>query len=144
MMGAQSGLLWSPWFRVIAENFLGKWWEDLPKSLSTNHVVDLDTIHRFDCKGDMFGGAGGAGAWLDVNPVASEDKWLAAVAANGGKAPDDADEMKPFLVKNPALEGAKGWKLVLPNDEPTSLTTGQACNVAAQAAQAGEMAKSCA
>lgn len=47
MMAPSSGLLWSPWFRVIAEQFLGKWWADLDKSLNTTELVETDTIHRY-------------------------------------------------------------------------------------------------
>lgn len=49
MMVPSSGLLWSPWFRIIAETFLVKWWEDLDKTLLTNQFVDLKSIHKFAC-----------------------------------------------------------------------------------------------
>lgn len=48
MMRPDSGLLWSPWFRVIVEKFVGKWWADLNKTLTTDAHVDVKTIHRFD------------------------------------------------------------------------------------------------
>jgi isopentenyl-diphosphate delta-isomerase len=46
MMHPSSGLLWSPWFRIIAENFLEAWWADLDETLSTDKHVDTQTIHR--------------------------------------------------------------------------------------------------
>lgn len=46
MIDPASGLLWSPWFRIIADQFLGTWWDDLPKTLSTGKHVDTDTIHK--------------------------------------------------------------------------------------------------
>jgi farnesyl-diphosphate farnesyltransferase len=58
------GLLWSPWFKIIAHGFLVHWWKDLKKTLTTNEFVNLKTIHRFDPSSEHMGGAGGAGAWL--------------------------------------------------------------------------------
>ncbi len=46
MMDPASGLLWSPWFRIIADKFLGTWWESLDRTLETDDMVDRDTIHR--------------------------------------------------------------------------------------------------
>lgn len=46
MMQPTSGLLWSPWFRIIAENFLERWWADLDKTLSSDAHVDTKSIHR--------------------------------------------------------------------------------------------------
>lgn len=45
MMHPDSGLLWSPWFRIIAEKFLDIWWRDLDKTLHTDLHVDVDHIH---------------------------------------------------------------------------------------------------
>jgi len=39
-------LRWSPWFRIIADNFLTKWWQDLDTTFNTDTFVDLGTIHR--------------------------------------------------------------------------------------------------
>jgi farnesyl-diphosphate farnesyltransferase len=64
MMKPESGLLWSPWFRIIAENFLPFWWEDLNTTLTTNSFVDVKTIHRFDPTTEHMGGEGDAGSWL--------------------------------------------------------------------------------
>ncbi len=46
MMKVESGLLWSPWFRIIAERFLVHWWKDLKATLTTDLFVDCKTIHR--------------------------------------------------------------------------------------------------
>lgn len=46
MMQPSSGLLWSPWFRIIAENFLEKWWQNLDETLTTDKHVDTGSIHR--------------------------------------------------------------------------------------------------
>jgi farnesyl-diphosphate farnesyltransferase len=64
MMKPDSGLLWSPWFRIIAEKFLVHWWADLNKTLTTNSFVDYNTIHRFDPTEEHMGGAGNAGKLL--------------------------------------------------------------------------------
>ena len=64
MMLPASGLLWSPWFRIIAEKFLVHWWKDLEFTLFTDKYVDYDNIYRFDPGKEHFGGAGNAGQWL--------------------------------------------------------------------------------
>ncbi|EFN53784.1 hypothetical protein CHLNCDRAFT_53578 [Chlorella variabilis] len=46
MMHPSSGLLWSPWFRIIAENFLEGWWRDLDATLTTDKHVDTQCIHK--------------------------------------------------------------------------------------------------
>lgn len=46
MMSANSGLLWSPWFRIIAERFLERWWSELDATLTTDKHCDWATIHR--------------------------------------------------------------------------------------------------
>ena len=63
-MDPKSGLLWSPWFRIIVENFLPYWWEDLNVTLTTNKFLDTKSIHRFDPSEEHMGGAGHAGKWL--------------------------------------------------------------------------------
>eukprot|EP00605_Chrysophyceae_sp_TOSAG23-4_P002612 GSChrysophyteH1.ASY1.ANO1.2884.1 assembled CDS len=63
-MDPASGLLWSPWFRIIAEQFLPYWWKDLNATLTTNEWVDWNTIHRFDPTKEHMGGAGKAGPLL--------------------------------------------------------------------------------
>ena len=59
-----SGLLWSPWFRIIVENFLPHWWNNLSDTLNTDKYVDVKSIHKFDPTTEHMGGAGEAGAWL--------------------------------------------------------------------------------
>eukprot|EP01024_Parvocaulis_polyphysoides_P010122 TRINITY_DN13352_c0_g1_i2.p3 TRINITY_DN13352_c0_g1~~TRINITY_DN13352_c0_g1_i2.p3 ORF type:complete len:130 (-),score=30.31 TRINITY_DN13352_c0_g1_i2:59-448(-) len=34
------GLKWSPWFRIIVDNFLQEWWSDLESVFSTDKYVD--------------------------------------------------------------------------------------------------------
>jgi len=46
MMKSTSGLLWSPWFRILANHFLEDWWQDIDKTIQTNDHVDLNKIHR--------------------------------------------------------------------------------------------------
>ncbi|KAK3244026.1 hypothetical protein CYMTET_46346 [Cymbomonas tetramitiformis] len=46
MMHVDSGLKWSPWFRIIAEKFLYEWWESLETALTTDKFVDNTTIHH--------------------------------------------------------------------------------------------------
>ncbi|KAF5833135.1 NUDIX hydrolase domain-like protein [Dunaliella salina] len=45
MMDPSSGLLWSPWFRIIAEKWLQTWWADLEGVLRGGHQ-DLGTVHH--------------------------------------------------------------------------------------------------
>jgi farnesyl-diphosphate farnesyltransferase len=73
-MDPSSGLLWSPWFRIIAEQFLPYWWKDLNSTLTTNEWVDWNTIHKFDPTEEHMGGAGNAGKYLGQakNPYASK------------------------------------------------------------------------
>ncbi len=64
MMDPSSGLLWSPWFRIIAEKFLVHWWKNLSETLNTDTFVDHQTIYRFDPSPEHMGGRGKAGKWL--------------------------------------------------------------------------------
>jgi isopentenyl-diphosphate Delta-isomerase len=48
MMHPDSGLRWSPWFRIIAQNFLHKWWDDLDGVLKKGKHADWRTIHKLD------------------------------------------------------------------------------------------------
>ncbi|CAM9367824.1 unnamed protein product [Phaeothamnion confervicola] len=57
-MMADPELLWSPWFRIIAERFLPAWWNDLDATFTTDACLDLTTIHRFDPPPAYRGGAG--------------------------------------------------------------------------------------
>jgi len=101
LMQPESGLLWSPWFRIIAERFLPAWWADLERTLNTDDLTDYKSIHRFDCTTEHRGGHGGAGLWLSAigSPGPDGDGWLSAVAANGGKPPA-TEPKKPLLVKS--------------------------------------------
>ena len=79
MMRPESGLLWSPWFRIIAEKFLPKWWENLRVTLTTEKFVDSSTIYRFDPSSEHMGGQGKAGPMLgstEYNPHSNGDKGL--------------------------------------------------------------------
>lgn len=46
MMHPDSGLRWSPWFRIIAENFLYKWWDDIDGVLTMGKHADWHGIHK--------------------------------------------------------------------------------------------------
>jgi isopentenyl-diphosphate Delta-isomerase len=48
MMLPESGLCWSPWFRIIVSNFLFRWWDDLNGTLAGRHA-DFATIHKLSC-----------------------------------------------------------------------------------------------
>jgi isopentenyl-diphosphate delta-isomerase len=50
MMAPASGLLWSPWFRIIAANFLDRWWADLTAALGSDAHLDAATIHRLEAE----------------------------------------------------------------------------------------------
>jgi len=68
MDDASNGMIWSPWFRIIANQWLvskGGWWEDLSETMrdGSKHE-DFTSIHRFDPPAEHMGGGGNAGAWL--------------------------------------------------------------------------------
>ena len=46
LMQPASKLLWSPWFRALAETRLQTWWEDLDATLLSNRFADTLQIHR--------------------------------------------------------------------------------------------------
>lgn len=46
MMRPESGLAWSPWFRIIADHFLERWWADLDGVLAGQAHQDFPTIHK--------------------------------------------------------------------------------------------------
>ena len=46
MMDPKNGLLWSPWFRIIAENWLGTWWDDIDGVLMDGKHIDTKTVHK--------------------------------------------------------------------------------------------------
>mmetsp|Transcript_98584 Transcript_98584/g.180811 ORF Transcript_98584/g.180811 Transcript_98584/m.180811 type:complete len:342 (+) Transcript_98584:118-1143(+) len=112
MMEPASGLLWSPWFRIIVERFLDAWCEDLSATLSTDKLQDVTSVHRFDCTREHRGGAGSAlEDWLDAEGDQSGDAWLQAVAVNGGIAPET-------IAKKSCLEQHPGGKWSLKPDAP--------------------------
>lgn len=41
----EGGLKLSPWFRLVVNSFLYKWWDHLQKG-TLNEVVDMKTIHK--------------------------------------------------------------------------------------------------
>ena len=45
MMSEESGLRWSPWFRIIVDRFLWKWWDNLDDVFNTDEYVDEKSIH---------------------------------------------------------------------------------------------------
>ena len=45
MMRPASKLLWSPWFRALAERYLQSWWDDLDTTLLSDRFVDRECIH---------------------------------------------------------------------------------------------------
>eukprot|EP00301_Raphidiophrys_heterophryoidea_P020051 c4840_g1_i2.p1 GENE.c4840_g1_i2~~c4840_g1_i2.p1 ORF type:complete len:292 (+),score=81.93 c4840_g1_i2:85-876(+) len=47
-MMSNEDLLWSPWFRILADRFLVHWWNDLDRTMNTDEFVDTENIHRFD------------------------------------------------------------------------------------------------
>jgi len=82
-----ASLLFSPWFRIIAQRWLmvdknshdnagignnekdestvGGWWDDLDRTMNTDDFCDYNTIHRFDPTSEHMGGAGSAGPLFD-------------------------------------------------------------------------------
>ena len=46
LMHPDSQLLWSPWFRIIVNNFLGAWWKDLDRTLSSDDLCDWKKVHK--------------------------------------------------------------------------------------------------
>ncbi|KAK2076126.1 hypothetical protein QBZ16_001058 [Prototheca wickerhamii] len=47
MMDPGSGLRWSPWFRIIAREFLPRWWQNLDKACRGDpSMQDLANIHH--------------------------------------------------------------------------------------------------
>ena len=92
MMKKDSGMLWSPWFRIIVEKFLVHWWQDLDVTLNTDEFTDYKTIYRFDPTHEHMGGAGKAGTWLGITnyePKKSKTASISdsiSVASGGNKA----------------------------------------------------------
>jgi isopentenyl-diphosphate delta-isomerase type 1 len=86
MMDKNSGMLWSPWFRIIVEKFLVHWWQDLDRTLKTNDFTDYKTIYRFDPSSEHMGGRGDAGAWLgDTNYIPPCNNSSSLIGDQGSK-----------------------------------------------------------
>ena len=47
MIHPESGLKWSPWFRIIVKEFLLEWFEDLDTLFTSDKYVNLEEIRRF-------------------------------------------------------------------------------------------------
>ena len=76
MMDPSMGLLWSPWFRIIARKFLSQWWKNLDETLYSDKFVNHKEIYRFDPAPEYFGGAGDAREWLgSEESFAYAGKW---------------------------------------------------------------------
>ena len=65
-MFADKDLLFSPWFRIIANRWMmggedDGWWDDLDRTMSTDDFCDYENIHRFDPPEEHLGGGGNAG-----------------------------------------------------------------------------------
>jgi len=68
-MFADKSLLFSPWFRIIANRWMigtdmkdgVGWWDDLNRTMKTNDFCDYEMIHRFDPPTEHLGGGGDAG-----------------------------------------------------------------------------------
>lgn len=89
MMAPSSGLLWSPWFRIIAEKFLIHWMRDLKLTLTTDTFCDYHTIYRFDPTEEHMGGGGNAGSWLGsavYNPKVPGSSAGSAISASNKSA----------------------------------------------------------
>eukprot|EP00596_Hydrurales_sp_CCMP1899_P005038 CAMPEP_0119051122 /NCGR_PEP_ID=MMETSP1177-20130426/72846_1 /TAXON_ID=2985 /ORGANISM="Ochromonas sp, Strain CCMP1899" /LENGTH=760 /DNA_ID=CAMNT_0007030225 /DNA_START=123 /DNA_END=2405 /DNA_ORIENTATION=+ len=85
MMDKNSGMLWSPWFRIIVEKFLIHWWQDLDRTLNTNDFIDYKTIYRFDPSTEHMGGRGHAQAWLGQTNYVPPSTSSALVGDQGSK-----------------------------------------------------------
>lgn len=112
-MFQDESLLFSPWFRIIANRWLvgnnnkicdevgddekssrgggdgGGWWDDLKRTMTTNDYCDYGTIHRFDPPIEHMGGDGDAGPWLTSSTYeddilsSGEEKKSEDYSANG-------------------------------------------------------------
>jgi farnesyl-diphosphate farnesyltransferase len=104
MMEPSSGLLWSPWFRILVEKFLVHWWADLDTTLKTDKFVDTKTIYRFDPTAEHMGGAGNAREWLGeaTSPYTSASNKKSAASK---KAPPASPAPSPAK-KSPAAKTA--------------------------------------
>ena len=49
------GLLWSPWFKIIANRWLKEWWADLSATIDDGAHDDFGSVHRFDPPVEHYG-----------------------------------------------------------------------------------------
>lgn len=98
MMQPSTGLLWSPWFRIIAEQFLlPAWWasdEALEETLKPDGgcFKQHEAIHRFDPTEEHMGGVGNAREFLGRAKGITVAQFMpaaasAAASAAAGRAP---------------------------------------------------------
>lgn len=45
LMEPRSGLQWSPWFRILVDNHLDGWWQDLQKTLTQEQPREWEKIY---------------------------------------------------------------------------------------------------
>uniref|UniRef100_A0A7S2PF74 Nudix hydrolase domain-containing protein n=1 Tax=Skeletonema marinoi TaxID=267567 RepID=A0A7S2PF74_9STRA len=92
-MFADDDLLFSPWFRLIAnrwmigggENGKGGWWDDLDRTMNTDDFCDYENIHRFDPPTEHLGGGGDAGPWLDTKEAPSANGTVGDTVGDASK-----------------------------------------------------------
>lgn len=46
MIDPNSQLLWSPWFRIVADKFLIEWWKNIDATMTTDVYTNHHTIYR--------------------------------------------------------------------------------------------------
>jgi hypothetical protein len=76
-MFADKSLLFSPWFRLIANKWMvnpGGWWDDLSKTMTTDKHCDYGSIQRFDPPSEHLGGEGDAGPLFGADPMMAGDQ----------------------------------------------------------------------
>lgn len=100
-MFRDESLLFSPWFRIIADRWLvggggcggggggggatrGEgWWDDLRRTMTTGDFCDYGSVHRFDPPAEHMGGDGDAGPMFD--PAGREEEKKSEDDADGGR-----------------------------------------------------------
>eukprot|EP00301_Raphidiophrys_heterophryoidea_P012203 c18582_g1_i1.p1 GENE.c18582_g1_i1~~c18582_g1_i1.p1 ORF type:complete len:733 (-),score=175.89 c18582_g1_i1:73-2271(-) len=126
-MMANPDLLWSPWFRIIAERFLVHWWKDLDRTINTNDFVDTLNIHRFDPLAHHMGGGGKAGPWLvskkTTTPLAKDTKNRLGVKKQGayGKVRVHSENIISQLTRFDEVSAAVRVKFFKPLGSRTAL-----------------------
>ena len=45
-MMKEERLVWSPWFRIMVDRFLWKWWENIDEVFATDKFVGEQSIHE--------------------------------------------------------------------------------------------------